>query len=239
MQIRVDLLPSPPYDDVVVLIDVLRTGTVAPILFENGLEGLRVSTSSRLARRVNETSAVTLIGERKGVPSEGFNYGNSPAQLRRVDMAGKQVVLVSENISVIVPELGGTNKLLLASLYNATAAAEQALKLANERIYLVCCGLWGQEDLDDILGAGFLAAQLQRLEPAATFSGGSRLAANLLKSFPDPLAGLWHSGAGQYLRALNLEDDLATASLVDQSALVPRLSESHAHDSGQLYTFSV
>ena len=238
MHIRIDLLPSPPYDDVVVLIDVLRTCTVAPILFENGLKELQVATKLKVARALGETTGATLIGERKGLPPEGFNYGNSPARLRQVDFSGAQAVLVSENAPATLALLDGAEHLLLGSLYNADAVMRQALSLSQGHIYLVCCGLWGQEDLDDTLAAGFLAAGLSRLEPSARLSGGSRLALSLLETFPDPLGALWRSSSGNYLRKLQLADDIAVASLISQTEHVPALSATQNRDDAVLYTFS-
>ena len=238
MHIRVDLLPSPPYDDVVILIDVLRTCTVAPILLENGLNRLHLATKIKLARTLAEAKKWVLLGERKGLPPEGFNYGNSPAELRRVDMSGAEAILVSENAPATLPLLTGAEHLLLGSLYNADAVVERALTLAKERIYLVCSGLWGREDLDDTLAAGFLAARLLHRQPNAELGGAARLAVNLVQAFPDPLEAFWRSSSGQYLRALNLLDDLAVASLVSQTEHVPVLTDTRRYDHGILYTFA-
>ena len=238
MHIRVDLLPAPPYDDVVILIDVLRTCTVAPVLFENGLKRLHLATKLKLARSLAEETKWLLLGERKGLPLEGFNYGNSPAELRRVDMTGAEAILVSENAPVTLPLLDGAGHLLLGSLYNADAVVERASKLAKERIYLVCSGLWGREDLDDTLAAGFLAARLRYRNPATELGGAARLAVNLVQAFPDPLEAFWRSSSGQYLRALHLLDDLAVASLVSQTEHVPVLTDTRRYDHGTLYTFT-
>ncbi len=238
MHIRVDLLPSPPYDDVVVLIDALRTCTVAPLLFENGLTRLHLATKTKLARSRAAEAGWLLLGERKGLPPEGFNYGNSPAELRRVDMTGIEAVLVSENAPATLPLLGGAEQLLLGSLYNADAVVGRAVELAKERVYLVCSGLWGREDLDDTLAAGFLAARLQHRDPSLELGGAARLAVNLVRAFPDPLEAFWRSSSGQYLRTLNLLDDLAVASLVSQTEHVPELTHTQTHEHGTLYTFT-
>ena len=237
MHIRVDLLPAPPYDDVVVLIDVLRTGTVAPLLFERGLSALHVATKLKLARALGEQRGAVLIGERKGVPPEGFNYGNSPAQLSGRTFKAKEAVLVSENAPSILPLVDEARHVLLGSLYNAEALVRRALAKTKGHIYLVCCGLWGQEDLDDSLTAGFLAARLRALAPDAQLGGGARLALSLLETFPDPLEALWRSSSGHYLRHLNMADDIALASCISQSEHVPTLQESQSHRDGLLYTF--
>ena len=238
LPIRVDLLPSPPYDDTVVLVDVLRTCTVAPILFENGLERLHMATSTKVARSLAAGSDMVLLGERKGLPPEGFNYGNSPAELRKLDASGKRAVLVSENAPNTVPRLTGAKHLLLGSLYNAEAVVRKAAEVTGGSVYIVCSGLWGQEDLDDTLTAGFLASRLRQLMPDTELTGAARLAVTLLRAFPDPLEAFWRSSSGQYLRALNLFDDVAVASLISQTECAPYLTETQKHDSGTVYTFT-
>ena len=238
LPIRVDLLPSPPYDDTVILVDVLRTCTVAPILFENGLELLHIATSTKLARSLAADSEMVLLGERKGLPPEGFNYGNSPAELRKLDAGGKRAVLVSENAPTTMPLLKGAKHVLLSSLYNAEAVVRKAAEVTEGDIYIVCSGLWGQEDLDDTLTAGFLAARLRQLMPETELTGAARLAVTLLRAFPDPLEAFWRTSPGHYLRALNLFDDIAVASLVSQTDFVPSLTETNQHDGGTVYTFT-
>ncbi|HNR00050.1 MAG TPA: 2-phosphosulfolactate phosphatase, partial [Trueperaceae bacterium] len=92
MLINTDIVPSGPYSDVVVLIDVLRTCTVAPMLFERGARSLSLTPSMRRARAEAGAGRV-LVGERQGVPPEGFNHGNSPANLAQVAVAGLDVVM--------------------------------------------------------------------------------------------------------------------------------------------------
>lgn len=236
MKLRVDLKPSPPYDGVVVLIDVLRTCTVAPILFENGLEQLHVATKIKLAKQVARSRSALLLGERRGLPPEGFNYGNSPAELRKLSLTG-EAVLVSENAPRTLAELEGADEVLLGSFYNAEAVVRCCLSLAQSHSYLVACGMWGEQDLDDSLAAGFLAALAKQLEPEVELSGGARFATNLLKVFPDPLEAFWRSTSGHYLRKLQLADDMATASLISQTSKVPRLVASQQDGDETLFSF--
>ena len=236
MHVRVDLLPTPPYDDVVVLIDVLRSSTVAPLLFENGLDELHVSTKLKLAREYARETGATLLGERGGLPPEGFNYGNSPAELANVHFSG-HAVLVSENAPKMLPQLETARHLLLGSLYNAGAVVNRALELADKHIYLVACGLWGQEDLDDTLAAGYLASCLKQKKPDIKLGGAARLGMSLGRAFADPLEALWYSSAGYFLRKLGAHDDLALASLVSQTEHVPELNSKVIDEHGTLYTF--
>jgi 2-phosphosulfolactate phosphatase len=64
VRLKVDLLPQGPYPDVVVLIDVLRTSTVAPILFDKGLSHLYLCPSLRASRAVALRHGHLLFGAR-------------------------------------------------------------------------------------------------------------------------------------------------------------------------------
>lgn len=225
MNLRVDLAPKHDYTDVVVVIDVLRTGTLAPILFSRGLLALYLSPSIRRAQRLAETQELLLIGERDGLPPEGFNYGTSPAKIGHAEVAGKRAVLISENGPKALAKTTGARHVLLGSLYNADAVVAAAAARAEHEVALVCAGLADGEDMDDTLCAGYLAAQLRRRFPDAPLAGAARFSIGLLKAFPAPVGALWGSRAGHYLRRLDLTDDIAVGSLVSQTRYVPRLVE--------------
>jgi 2-phosphosulfolactate phosphatase len=237
MRVRIDLLPRGDYrGELVILVDILRSSTVAPLLFENGLTHLTLCASLRQARREARHGEL-LFGERAGMPPEGFNYPNSPAALRNVDFSGRRAILVSENAPRALPALAGAEGVLLGSLYNAGAVASAAAAAGTQRVSLVCSGNAGQEDLDDTMAAGFLAGEIARIARGTRLEGGAGLAIGLLRAFPDPLAALWHSGAGRELRRKELAEDLAVASLLSQTNHVPRLIEPGAEGRTGLFRF--
>lgn len=222
MQVHTDLIPNGPYGDVVVLIDVLRTSTIAPLLFDDGLEELGLTASVRRARaHAKERPGTLLLGERDGMPPEGFNHGAAPSEIRRVKLEATSAVLMTENAPKAAEQVAAADIVLLGSLYNAHAVAAAAKRLAKERVSLVCCGFRGEPDLDDCLAAGLIAGLL--LEPGSTASGATRFAMGMLRSYPDPLVALWHSTAGSYLRGLGSDEDLALAAATSVSSSVPRL----------------
>jgi len=245
-------------DDVVVVIDVLRSCTMAALLFEHGLDALYVSKSVRSLRKFAKARAVQdraplLLGERDGIPPEGFNYGNVLTEVMGVDVRGKTALLLAENMPVALTQVRGAAHVLLGSLYNAEAVMRQAAALARERIHLVCSGFHGDEDLDDTLAAGYLAALLEHyiypsfnstgsegLEGSTlTLGGTAAMAMTLLKAFPDPLDALWHARAGQVLRRNDHASDIALASDMSQADAVPRLRQVIIEQPADLYHFEV
>lgn len=237
MDINTDLLPSGPYHDVVVLIDVLRTCTVVPLLFDKGVAELALTPSLRTAKGA-ASGDVLLIGERQGVPPEGFNHGNSPVQIEKAELAGRKVVMVSENAPRWLAQMAQGRALLLGSLYNAAAVADAVVALAPQRVDLVASGFSGEPDLDDAVGAALIASLIERKVTNANFIGATRFATTLARSQPDPLEALWGSVAGQYLRSIDLEQDIAFAARVSASSSVPRLVRVQEAEPEPLYYFS-
>lgn len=239
MQLHTDLIPTTGYHDVVILIDVLRTSTLAPLLFDNGLQELSLTKSVRRARAAAEQRPGTLLlGERDGLPPEGFNRGAAPAELRGLALDGHDAVLMTENAPVAAAAVKDARHVLLGSLYNAHAVVRRAADLASERISLVCCGFRGEPDLDDCLAAGLIAGLLAEALPAGSVnSGATNFARGMLRSYPDPLVALWHSAAGVFLRGLDAEEDLALAAATSVSASVPELVETDVSGVAPLFRF--
>ncbi|MGL4609171.1 MAG: 2-phosphosulfolactate phosphatase, partial [Trueperaceae bacterium] len=127
LRLRVDLLPKPPYHDTVILVDVLRTCTTAAMLFERGLETLEIISSLKLTRQRASNTGATMLGERAGLPPEGFNYGNSLAEIKDIKPSARAVV-TSENAPKALAQVMDAETLLLGSLYNAEAVAKVALE---------------------------------------------------------------------------------------------------------------
>jgi 2-phosphosulfolactate phosphatase len=243
MQLSVELLPRGPYSDVVLLVDVLRATTTTPLLFQRGLETLFITPSVRSARSYAQEHDLLLIGERDGLPPEGFNYGASPADLSRVDFHGKRAVMTTQNGPLALPIVSSAKYVLFASFYNARAATDAAVRLAThdhlKQIAIVCAGQAGAESLDDTLTAGFLARRIEHTFPGEKpeLRDAARLAMALLRSFPDPQEALLQSTAGGILSKLGLHEDIAFASLISQTEMVPVLREVIAWEPEPIYRF--
>ena len=204
MRIHTDLAPAGPYEDVVVLIDVLRTGTLAPMLLERGLSRFALTGSVRRARQEADADPqVLLMGERGGFPPERFNHGTSPAELRQLDVRGRSAVILTENAPKALASLGGAKAVILGSLLNARAVAQMAASLSDGRVNLVCSGFGGEPDLDDCLAAGLIAGLIRTIAGGAEERVAHRAA---------ELAATVTQAAGPPAGATQPEGDLAAAA---------------------------
>ena len=222
MRLRVELLPRGPYADLALLVDVLRASTSIALLFEKGAREVWVTKSLRLAR---ELDADLALGEREGLPPEGFAHSTSPVEILGLDLVGKSVAYTSENLPLAIERAQDAKHVLLGAFVNAPAAVRAARQLASEEIAIVAAGHRGGEALDDALASGFLAKKLSRALPSVQQNDGARIAAALLKAFPDPQEALWQSESGQLLHARGFTEDLAHASVIGRTKKVPRLAE--------------
>lgn len=88
---------------------------------------------------------------------------------------------------------------LLASLYNAHAAARLARELATEEVAILCAGKEGRAGLDDLYTAGVLAEYLGFLGEVEP-EDGARVALAVKRAYPDPLEALSLSAAALALK---------------------------------------
>ncbi|MGC8966719.1 MAG: 2-phosphosulfolactate phosphatase [Thermus sp.] len=225
MRLRVDPLPTEElvYPDVVLVVDVIRSTTTAVALLEAGAEALYWVADLEAARAFKDAD-VLLAGEAGGLKPPGFDLGNSPREALEAPVGGRIVVMSTTNGTRAAHAAAKTAKhVLLASLYNAHAAARKALELATEEVAILCAGKEGRAGLDDLYTAGVLAEYLGLLREVEP-EDGARIALALKRAYPDPLEALGLSAAAQALKGVGLEADVPFCAQVAKSPLIPLLS---------------
>ncbi|MER3602932.1 MAG: 2-phosphosulfolactate phosphatase, partial [Thermus sp.] len=187
MRLRVDPLPrgaSPPgeaqeeavFSDVVLVVDVIRATTTAAAFLEAGAEALYLTQSLEAARAFKDQDVV-LAGEEGGLKPPGFDLGNSPREALQAQVGGRIVVMSTTNGTRAAHLAAKTAKhVLLASLFNAHAAARKALELATEEVAILCAGKEGRIGLDDLYTAGVLAEYLLFMAQDLALEDGVRVA---------------------------------------------------------------
>lgn len=224
MRLRVDPLPTEDlvYPDVVLVVDVIRATTTAAALLEAGAEALYLTAGLEAAKAFKDEDVV-LSGEVGGLKPPGFDLGNSPREALEAPVGGRIVVMSTTNGTKAAHAAAKTAKhVLLASLYNAHAAARLARELATEEVAILCAGKEGRVGLDDLYTAGVLAEYLGlmgEVEP----EDGARIALAVKRAYQDPLEALSLSAAAQALKAVGLEGDVPFAAQVARSPVVPIL----------------
>ncbi len=248
------LLPERlPDDAACVVIDVLRASTTVVRALEAGAQGVvaceTVDEAQRLATRwaaePGDPRAVLLGGERGGLPIDGFDLGNSPAEYRAEVVAGRMVVFTTTNGTRALAACRGAKRKLLGALVNRGAVVE-AVK-AEREIHLVCAGTRGEVSREDVLAAG---AMVERLLDCDGINGGpsgwqcndsARIARDTWRQVVGDsrrfesldrqqqvrllAAALRETQGGRNLRAIGLDADLLQAARLDDSSCVPCLKD--------------
>lgn len=225
MRLRVDLVPLEglAYADVVLVVDVIRATTTAAAFLEAGASALYL-TSTLEAARAFKASDVALAGEEGGLRPTGFDYGNSPREAKEAPVGGKTVVMCTTNGTKAAHLAARSAKhVLLASLYNAHAAARLANQLAKEEVAILCAGRGGKfSGLDDTYTAGVLAEFLQ-IMGSYELEDGAITALATRRTYPDPEEPLNLSGAAASLRQVGLEADVPFCAQIAASPAIPLL----------------
>lgn len=149
-----------------VVIDVFRAMTVEAYVTQNGAEKLIPMGDLDAAYAYRDAHPGTiLIGERGGAKCPGFDYGNSPSQVKDVDFTGKTVVHTTSAGTQGIINATGADEILAGNLVNARAIAEYIKNSGAEHVSLVCMGLEGKESTrEDTLCAEYIKSLVEGKE---------------------------------------------------------------------------
>lgn len=148
----------------VAVIDTFRAFTTAAVALANGAARIVMvgSVEEALALRAAERSAICM-GEVRGEPPPGFDYGNSPFEIAAIDFTGKTIIQrTSAGTQGIVAASARAARLYAASLVTASATARALLAGSPDGIALVAMGDNGVARTDeDELTALYLRNRLE------------------------------------------------------------------------------
>jgi 2-phosphosulfolactate phosphatase len=154
--------------EAVVVVDVLRAFTLVPWLYERGA-GRVLAVAAReeaLALRAGLLPGALLAGEHGGRPYPDFDLGNSPSEVRDLDLAGRTVVHRTSAGTQGLAHTVGSGSVFAASFLTAAATARQLRELAPASVTFVITGAsLGRDGDEDLACAELIAARLQGEDP--------------------------------------------------------------------------
>jgi 2-phosphosulfolactate phosphatase len=170
-----------------VIIDVFRAFSLEAYLFASGAEKIIPVGDESLARRLKaENPEFILAGERNGKILPGFDTGNAPSELWRLDIKGKTVVHTTSAGTQGIASAENAEEILGASLVNAKATAEYIKRSGAEEVSLVCMGWAAQYPTEeDTLCAEYIKSIIEG-EPFDIRSGVESLKYTSGAKFFDP-----------------------------------------------------
>lgn len=216
----------------VVVIDVLRATTTIITALQNGSPLIvPVLTPEEAFRKYQELDSPWIIGgERGGRKVEGFHLGNSPREYSPETVRGKKILLTTTNGTRVLRMVDLAGEVLICAFVNLTAVACQLASqlqrgaLQPEGVLIACAGTEGNFSLEDLVCAGGLVHQLDRLVSENLKKSEAAEAAEILyRNYQTDLPGLFRrTRGGQGLIDIGLGEDLTFCSQIDLYDLVPR-----------------
>jgi 2-phosphosulfolactate phosphatase len=145
-----------------VIVDVFRAFTTAAFCIAAGArEIVLVGDYEQALAMKREDPRLFLTGEIGGRPIPGFDVGNSPSVIEKLDLAGRRVVQRTSSGTQGVVAASGAHAIVLGSFVIASATVRYLRERAND-VTIVAMGQNALEDADeDLLCARYLAAALR------------------------------------------------------------------------------
>lgn len=214
-----------PTSAAALVIDVIRATTTMTEALANGVRAifpvLTAEDAARLAASLGRDNTL-VCGERKGLPIEGFDLGNSPREFTRDRVEGRQMVMTTTNGTRAFLAAQEASPVIAASFLNLSAAAGAVADA--DHVVILCAGKEDQFSFDDALCGGHLVKTLVRDRETDCELNDAAVAAMALAEAHEPSAALLGSiAAGKALLDINLADDLPVCAEVDRHDLAPSM----------------
>ena len=224
-----ELSPGEIAGRTVVMLDVLRASTSIVEALAAGARTLfpvaTIEEAIGLARTLGRDE-VLLAGERRALPIEGFDLGNSPGEFTAERVGGKYVVMSTTNGTLALAAAASGDRVIVGAWTNFQAVVDELVRTQAEPVFL-CAGRERAFGLEDAVCAGQMAAAVMKGVPDAEWelNDGAVAAMALAEAFPDPAALFPRTAAGRAIVEAGLGDDLAYCARTDLRDVLPVLQD--------------
>ena len=224
-----DVSPGEIAERTVVVLDVLRASTSIVEALASGARTLypvaTIEEAIRLANTLGREE-VLLAGERKALPIEGFDLGNSPTEFTRKRVGGKTIVMSTTNGTLALTAAGGGSRVVVGAWTNFRVVVEDLVRSGAAPVFL-CAGRDRAFGLEDAVCAGQMAAAVMAALPDVQWelNDGAVAALALAREFPDPAKLFPTTAAGRAIVEAGLGADLAFCARRDTRKVLPVLQD--------------
>jgi len=212
---------------VVAVIDVLRASSSIAIALANGARAvIPLESPDAVVTRAKafERSDVKLAGERRMLPIDGFDLGNSPLEFTREAIEGKTVLLTTTNGTPAITNTSGARDVVIASYVNYTAVLTMlrtALRGGTD-ITLVCAGRERMFALEDAGCAGRYVSNVTKRLTGITLNDAAQACLLLDRKYGDQITKLFEASEhGRALHDAGFGADLVACAAVDSYPVIP------------------
>ena len=147
--------------DMVVVVDVFRAFSTACYIFGGDAEDLIPINSIESAYKFKRCSDdVVLIGESAGSKPPGFDYNNSPSEIKTVSFKNKTVVLSTSCGTKGLLKYSDAETVITGSFVNFSAVLHYIMQKNPRRLCIICTNCSFKEN-EDLFFANYLAESLE------------------------------------------------------------------------------
>lgn len=148
--------------DFAVVIDVFRAFSVACYAFSRGAAKIIAAREVETARQWKQSIPdCILVGERHARKLPGFDFGNSPTEIKDADLSGRLIVHTTHSGTRALTAAAHADPVITGSFVNCGAIVQYIQQNAPKEVSLVCSGFEGREPaLEDILCAEYIRDRL-------------------------------------------------------------------------------
>jgi 2-phosphosulfolactate phosphatase len=134
----------------VAIIDVLRAFTTAAVAIANGASQITMVSAVEEALRLRALGiGQVCMGEVGGQAPPGFDFGNSPSEIKKVDFTGKSIIQRTSAGTQGIVAACRAKHLYATSLVTANATARSLRSKNPDRVTLVAMGKNAVERTDE------------------------------------------------------------------------------------------
>ena len=217
---------------IAIIVDVLRASTTIPVAMNNGIDEIFVAKEVEDTRIASRELDSLLMGERDCLMLSGFDYGNSPTEISKVNHFTKLTAsFTSSTGAKRVIEAIGANVILIGSIINAHSIATHVINYISQekidsKVVIIPAFTEGPiinfEITEDQIGSLIIAQEFEKrgIMLNKELSNEINHLKNLLKkqSLVELLTETKH---GQKLMKLNFEQDIAYCARLNEINLTP------------------
>jgi 2-phosphosulfolactate phosphatase len=225
-----EIVPADLADRTVVIIDTLRASSSIVQALSEGAKAIYPVASIEEALRLANTfgrDEVLLCGERRCLPIEGFDLGNSPREFVRDRIGGKTLVMTTTNGTAAIAAATGASRILIGAPLNLGAVVAELARTGAEPV-LLCAGRERRFAIEDATTAGLIAQRLMDTAPIEwTLNDGAVAALALAREFGVSARFFATTAGGRSIVEAGLVEDLEFCARIDLHDLLPVLRERH------------
>jgi 2-phosphosulfolactate phosphatase len=153
--------PAELADSATIVIDLLRASTTICHTLAAGAECVmpyvEIDETQQAVAQFGRDN-VLLGGERGGLPIDGFDLGNSPAEYTPAVVRGRRILFTTTNGARAIHHASRARHIYVGAAVNCRAVAEKVR--GAHAIDILCAGTAGEITREDVLAAGALVESI-------------------------------------------------------------------------------